>query len=62
MAPYDIKRPLEYWGIDYVGPLIETKSCNEYLITAINSRRPHLSLNALPARSADVAIELEELI
>jgi hypothetical protein len=57
---YDIKRPSKYWGIDYIEPLIKTKSSNEYLITAIDSVTSMSVVYALPARSTDAAIELLE--
>ena len=33
---YNYKEPFECWGIDFIGPLVETPSGNQYLITAID--------------------------
>jgi len=63
LHPYDIKKPFEYWAIDYVGPLVKTKSGKEYLITAIDLATSTPIAHALSERSAEAAIELlEELI
>ena len=63
LHPHDNRKPFEFWEIDFVGPLVKTKSNNEYLITAVDYATSTGIAYALPERSAEVGIELlEEII
>jgi len=56
-------QPFEGWGINFVGPLVKTRSGNEYLITAIDLATSKAHAYPLAESSAEAVIDvLKELI
>src|ERR1044071_7460079 len=56
--------PWERVGIDFIGPLPETEKGNKYIITAINYFTKWPEARAVPAATAQVAVEFlyEEIV
>ena len=60
--PYPTVDPFEFWEIDFVGPLDETRFGNKYLLTAIDYCTSTALAIPLIKRSAEAAKELMEQI
>ena len=60
--PFEAKDPFQMWGIDFVGPLVETTLGNKYLITAIDYCTGKAIAHPLEERSTAAAMDMMEEI